>query len=101
MEFDPKKVAEWLYEPTEEEVYEEWCKEQVRQAGLTKEERNEEMKISFEDQAENQFEDQAERNAYCKQNGHTFRDESWAGPESGGMAGTCRVCGYSFSTTLY
>lgn len=30
-----------------------------------------------------------------------WEDESWAGPESGGMGGRCRHCGYSFHHTLY
>lgn len=33
--------------------------------------------------------------------GHDYEDESWAGPESGGMGARCKRCGHSFSTTLY
>ena len=28
-------------------------------------------------------------------------DTSWGGPESGGMSGHCKICGYSFRHTMY
>jgi len=37
----------------------------------------------------------------CKWRGHDWVDESYGGPDSGCMAGTCNRCGYSFHTTLY
>ncbi len=38
---------------------------------------------------------------YCKLHGHDWEDDSWAGPDSGGMAGHCKRCGFSFEHTLY
>ena len=37
----------------------------------------------------------------CKRKGHDWIDESYGGPDSGAMAGTCKRCGYSFHTQLY
>jgi hypothetical protein len=34
----------------------------------------------------------------CK---HDFVNEDYAGPDSGGMAGTCKKCGFSYNTVLY
>ena len=37
----------------------------------------------------------------CKRKGHDWLDESYGGPDSGCMAGTCQRCGYSFHHQLY
>jgi hypothetical protein len=37
----------------------------------------------------------------CHWKGHDWIDESYGGPDSGCMAGTCKRCGYSFHTQLY
>lgn len=37
----------------------------------------------------------------CRISGHDWVDESYGGPDSGCMAGSCRRCGFSFHTTLY
>ena len=37
----------------------------------------------------------------CHFKQHDFECEDWGGPESGGMAGTCKRCGYSYETILY
>lgn len=37
----------------------------------------------------------------CKVRDHDWVDESYGGPDSGCMAGTCRRCGYSFHHKLY
>ena len=50
MKFDPKKVAEWLHEQTEEEAYEEDCREQERMAQLTEEEWIKEVEEMFADE---------------------------------------------------
>jgi len=38
---------------------------------------------------------------YCQMKGHDWVHEDWGGPESGGMAGHCKRCGYSFRHILY
>jgi hypothetical protein len=42
-------------------------------------------------------------NLACKYFGHGdhYHSEDWGGPESGGMAGYCDRCGFSFSHTMY
>lgn len=39
--------------------------------------------------------------AKCEFIDHDFKNESWADGDSGGDAGTCRRCGYSFSHIYY
>ena len=40
-------------------------------------------------------------NHICSRFGHRWVDESYGGPDSGCMAGTCSRCGASFHTQLY
>jgi hypothetical protein len=37
----------------------------------------------------------------CRWQGHDMECDDWAGPDSGGMAGHCKRCGFSFSHILY
>ena len=37
----------------------------------------------------------------CRVHGHDWKDESYGGPDSGCMAGSCSRCGHSFHHTLY
>lgn len=37
----------------------------------------------------------------CRFRDHDWEDESWGGPEGGGMAANCRRCGESFRHILY
>lgn len=39
--------------------------------------------------------------AHCHLAGHAWVDESWAGPDTGGMGCRCDRCGFSWSHTLY
>jgi hypothetical protein len=41
------------------------------------------------------------RVAWCAAFGHTIVDESYGGPDSGCMAGSCSRCGWGFHTQLY
>lgn len=37
----------------------------------------------------------------CRVKDHDMECDDWGGPESGGMAGHCKRCGWGFSHTLY
>ena len=44
---------------------------------------------------------QAVASVVCHFGAHQIEDDSYAGPESGCMAGHCTRCGWSFHETLY
>lgn len=37
----------------------------------------------------------------CRWRDHDWECDDWGGPDSGGMAGHCNRCGFSFSHTMY
>ena len=39
--------------------------------------------------------------AICKWKGHDWADDSWHGPDSGGIAHHCKRCGEQFRHVLY